>query len=77
VFGNCTNLTTISLPALSSPNGLGGSPGNNNVFLGITGPAIRTLTIPLALMTCNTGSTPDGDIQYLIANNPNLTIVTV
>jgi hypothetical protein len=63
-FFNCTSLTTISLPLCTD---LGGSVGNNNVFLNITGKTI-TLTIPTSLMTCNSGS-PDGDIQYLQSNN--------
>jgi len=37
------------------------------VFTNIAGQTI-TLTIPSALMTCN-GGNPDGDIQYLQANN--------
>jgi hypothetical protein len=44
------------------------------VFDGIIGNII-TLTVPLALMTCN-GGNPDGDIQYLQANN-TVTIITV
>jgi len=61
----------IYLPSLLS---LGTTVGLNNVFLGITGKTF-TLTIPSALMTCN-GGNPDGDIQYLQANN-TVTIVTV
>lgn len=67
----CTSLTTISLPSCTN---LGGSVGNNNVFQGITGNII-TLTVPAALMTCNAGQ-PDGDIQYLQANN-TVTVITV
>ena len=47
---------------------------DNAVYDGITGQTI-TLTIPSALITCN-GGNPDGDIQYLQANN-TVTIVTV
>jgi hypothetical protein len=53
---------------------LGGTVGNNNVFLGITGKTM-TLIVPAALMTCNFGN-PDVDIQYLRANNTE-TIITV
>lgn len=71
VFGFCGNLTIISLPVCTS---LGSSVGNNNVFENISSKTI-TLTVPNALMTCN-GGNPDGDIQYLQANN-TVTIVTV
>jgi hypothetical protein len=37
------------------------------MFYNISGETI-TLTVPSALMTCNSGN-PDGDIQYLQANN--------
>jgi hypothetical protein len=70
-FYNCPALTTINLSACAD---LGVSVGNNSVFEGTTGNTI-TLTIPSALMTCNSGL-PDGDIQYLQANN-TVTIVQV
>ena len=70
-FFNCISLTTINLPLCTD---LGGTVGNNNVFAAITGNTI-TLTVPSALMTCNSGN-PDGDIQYLQANN-TVTVVTV
>ena len=63
-FQNCHGLASISLPQCTN---LGGSVGNNEVFLGVTGNTI-SVTIPVALMTCNIGD-PDGDIQYLVANN--------
>jgi|694.fasta_scaffold02191_2 hypothetical protein len=63
-FNNCDSLTTISLPSCTD---LGGTVGDDSVFAYITGNTI-TLTIPSALMTCNSGN-PDGDIQYLQANN--------
>jgi len=69
-FNSCP-LDTIDL---SSCTDLGGSTGNDNVFYGIIGRTI-TLTVPAALMTCN-GGNPDGDIQYLQANN-TVTIITV
>lgn len=70
-FYGCSSLTTISLPSCVN---LGPSVGNNDVFDYITGNNI-TLTVPAALMTCNAGQ-PDGDIQYLQANN-TVTVITV
>jgi hypothetical protein len=70
-FYNCPSLTTINISGCTD---LGGSVGNNSVFEGTTGNTI-TLTVPSALMTCNSGF-PDGDIQYLQANN-TVTITTV
>jgi len=70
-FQNCTSLTTINLPSCTN---LGETVGNNNVFLNIVGNTI-TLTVPSALMTCNSGN-PDGDIQYLQTNN-TVTVVTI
>jgi hypothetical protein len=63
-FLDCTALTSISLPVCSS---LGTTVGDDSVFLSIVDNSIN-LTIPAALMTCNAGN-PDGDIQYLVANN--------
>jgi len=70
-FQQCTALSTISIPSCTN---LGPTVGNNSVFVGNTGNTI-TLTVPSALMTCNSGN-PDGDIQYLQANN-TVTVVTV
>jgi len=70
-FKNCRNLTYINLSACTS---IGSSVADNGVFLGITGKVI-TLVVPSSRMTANAGS-PDGDIQYLQANN-TVTIVTV
>jgi len=70
-FIGCTSLVTIPLPSCTN---LGGTVGNDDVFLSITGNTI-TLTVPSALMTADAGS-PDGDIVYLQANN-TVTIVTV
>tara|TARA_R110000868_G_scaffold14426_4_gene67253 strand:- start:47750 stop:48751 length:1002 start_codon:yes stop_codon:yes gene_type:complete len=69
-FLNCFSLDTFYAPVLLN---LGGTVGNDNVFSGITGEEI-TITIPIALMTCNAGN-PDGDIQYLQANN-TVTVIT-
>lgn len=52
---------------------LGSDVLNNNVFF-FTGKTL-TVTLPQALMTCN-GGNPDGDIQYLLANN-TVTLITV
>ena len=71
VFVSCNAATIFNL---SSCTNLGGSVFDDSVFLAITGNTI-TLTVPSALMTCNSGS-PDGDIQYLQANN-TVTIITV
>lgn len=68
---DCTSLEYIDL---SKCTALGTTVLNNNVFLNIIGKNI-TLKIPAALMTCNAGN-PDGDIQYLQANN-NVTIITI
>lgn len=70
-FENCTSLITINLPICAA---LGITIGDDSVFLGITGKTI-TLTVPAALMTCN-GGNPDGDIQYLVANN-TVTIIQI
>jgi hypothetical protein len=70
-FGYSTSLTTIDLPSCTD---LGGTPGDDSVFYAISGNTI-TLTVPSALMTID-GGNPDGDIQYLQANN-TVTIVTV
>ena len=69
-FSLCTNLTLLNL---ISCNNLGGTIFNNNVFKFNVGQTI-TLAVPAALMTCNSGL-PDGDIQYLQANN-TVTIIT-
>jgi len=69
-FYNCTSATTFNLPSCTN---LGGTTGNNDVFVLITGKTI-TLTIPASRMTCN-GGNPDGDIQYLQANN-TVTVIT-
>jgi uncharacterized protein (TIGR02145 family) len=69
-FLNCISATSFYLPKCTSI----GQTFNDHIFYGISGQTI-TLTIPAALMTCNSGN-PDGDIQYLIDNN-TVTIVTV
>jgi hypothetical protein len=66
-----SSLTTINLPSCTN---LGSTVGDNTVFYNTSGKTI-TLTVPAALMT-NNGGNPDGDIQYLQANN-TVTIVTV
>jgi hypothetical protein len=70
-FLNCYSLVSLSIPSCTN---LGLTVLNDAVFSGITGNTI-TLTVPSALMTCNAGD-PDGDIQYLQANN-TVTVITV
>ena len=72
-FDHCTSLTTIILPSCTA---LGTTVGSNNVFNAIAGHTKIILTVPSALMTCNSGN-PDGDIQDLIANNTMVTITQV
>jgi hypothetical protein len=69
-FLNCTSLTSINLPSCTN---LGETVGVDFVFQDVSGNNI-TLTIPSALMTANAGN-PDGDIQYLQANN-TVTVIT-
>jgi len=57
-------LNIINIPSCTN---LGGSTLDDGVFNGIAGRTIE-LTIPTSLLTCNSGE-PDGDIQYLEANN--------
>lgn len=63
-FSNCYSVTTFNLPSCTN---LGGTVANNNSFLNITGETIAA-TFNGVLATCN-GGNPDGDIQYLEANN--------
>jgi hypothetical protein len=67
-FQDCTSATYFNLLSCTD---LGGTTGDDGVFLNIVGQTI-TLVIPAALMTCN-GGNPDGDIQYLLDNN-NVTL---
>lgn len=69
-FEECTSLISIDASSCTS---LGSTVDDDGVFSSISGNTI-TLTIPSALMTCNLGN-PDGDIQYLQANN-TVTIIT-
>jgi uncharacterized protein (TIGR02145 family) len=70
-FNSCSALTTLSIAKCTQ---LGDTVLDDNIFNGISGNEF-TLVIPTALMTCN-GGNPDGDIQYLQANNTvTLTLV--
>ena len=60
----CISITTINMPSCTN---LGPTTGDDNVFNGIAGNTI-TATFNSVLETCNSGD-PDGDIQYLDANN--------
>lgn len=73
VFASCTSLATIILPLCTN---LGGTVGDDNVFLTINGYQPVVLTVPVALQTCDAGN-PDGDIVYLLATNPFSTIIYV
>lgn len=66
------SLSTISIPSCTS---LGNTTGNDNVFVPTVGNTI-TLTVPTALMNAQGPGIPDGDIQYLQANN-TVTVITV
>jgi len=70
-FESCFSLIILNI---SSCTNLGPTVGDDFVFNYVSSNII-TLSIPLALTTCNAGS-PDGDIQYLQANN-TVTIITV
>ena len=59
-----TALTYLDLPGLVGPNALGGSPGNNGVFDGVSSLG-STIRVPRYYQT-NNGGGVDGDIQYLI-----------
>ena len=77
----CVSLATIFIPACTS---LSQSVGNDDgVFGGVGNPfafppgggiaenyQYRTLTVPAALMSCNSGE-PDADIALFITNNPD------
>jgi hypothetical protein len=67
------DLSSISIPSCTN---LGSSVLDDGVFLNNNSiPNTITLTVPSALMTCNSGQ-PDGDIQYLQANN-TVIVITV
>jgi hypothetical protein len=73
VFASCPSLATVILPLCTN---LGGTVGDDNVFLTINGYQPVVLTVPVALQTCDAGN-PDGDIVYLLATNPFSTIIYV
>jgi len=74
-IGNtCFNAdSSLSSVSLVSCTNLGGTVGNNLVFDNIFG-ATLTLSVPMALQTCNAGN-PDGDLVTFLANNPASTII--
>ena len=61
----------IYIPLCAS---IGATVGDDSVFNSAFGGKNITLTVPASRMTCNSGN-PDGDIQFLQANN-TVTIVT-
>ena len=74
IGNNCFNAdSSLSSISLVSCTNLGGTVGNNLVFDNIFGSTL-TLSVPIALQTCNAGS-PDGDITLLSTNSPSATIV--
>lgn len=65
LFHNCSSAYNFNIPSM---NNLGGSVGDDSVFEGINVDSNTVnLTVPSALMTCNSGF-PDGDIIYLQLN---------
>ena len=70
-FQSIDAVTSIAIPSCQN---LGETVGFNSVFNDVAGRTI-TLTVPAALMTCNTGG-PDGDIAYLQANN-TVTVIPI
>ncbi|MBK9357635.1 MAG: leucine-rich repeat protein [Bacteroidales bacterium] len=70
-FQNCNSIIAIQIPICTI---LGDDEDVNSVFYNISGQSIL-LTVSSYLMTIF-GGNPDGDIQYLQANN-TVTIVTV
>jgi hypothetical protein len=73
-FVNCNVLVNMTLSSLGAIGGMGGTIFNDFAFY-VTASVIN-LTIPIGLMTCNAGN-PDGDIQWLQANNVTVNITTV
>jgi hypothetical protein len=74
-FDRCYKLSTVYLPSVLN---LGGSVTDDGVFNIITG--VTSLTVPVALKTCNVGNTPDGDIEQLSINcagNLNITYIGI
>lgn len=58
LFNNCTNLTTVTMASCTD---LGGTTGDDSVFLGCN--ALTSVSVPTALATVN-GGNPDGDLVY-------------
>lgn len=67
-FYNLSSLNTLTIPLCTT---LGSSTGDDNLFPGVSSPI--TVTVPVSLQTIDGGS-PDGDLVYLLANNPSATI---
>jgi len=70
-FQSLNAVTSIAIPSCQN---LGETVGLDYVFRDVSGQTI-TLTVPAALMTCDSGN-PDGDIVYLQSNN-TVTIISV
>ena len=73
-MGSSTDPTNviIYIPLCAS---IGATVGDDSVFNSAFGGKNITLTVPASRMTCNAGL-PDGDIQFLQANN-TVTVITV
>lgn len=71
-FEFCYALTTLYIPLCAQ---LGGSVGDDGTFNLISGNTIA-VTCSSVLQTCD-GGLPDGDLVYLLANNPLSTITYV
>lgn len=68
-FRNCSAVATITMALCTS---LGATVGDDNCFFSISGNTI-TVTVAASLETADSGS-PDGDLVYLLTNNPGSTI---
>ena len=58
MFGGCIRLETVTLASVTD---LGGTTGDDTVFLGCT--SLTSVTVPTALATIDS-SNPDGDLVY-------------
>ena len=76
IGNNCFNTDSALISvALVGCTNFGGSVGNDNVLNFING-ITATITVPIALQTCN-GGNPDGDLVTFLANNPASAIIYV
>jgi hypothetical protein len=71
-FYGCTAMTSLHISACTA---LGTTVGNDDVFASIAD-ITATITVPIALQTCDTGA-PDGDLVSFLAGNPLSTVTYV